>query len=96
MWVVEDKKNDEETNSQLKTLACSISVMAIHLLGDVPSPILLGKLEDSINNWEQSMLYISCVLILSPIIWGITYCVIRRKDKLQSLREPMLVLYNDV
>ncbi|KAK9812393.1 hypothetical protein WJX73_007088 [Symbiochloris irregularis] len=39
----------------LRPLAMSLSVVVIHLLGDVPSPALLGWLQDRLLNWRLSM-----------------------------------------
>ena len=36
----------------LRPLAMSVSVVVIHALGDVPSPYLLGELQDHLNNWR--------------------------------------------
>ena len=90
MWTVEKKVYDDKKNSQLKTLGCSICTLLIHVFGDVPSPIIVGKIQDVVNNWEKTMLYFSFVLLLTPILWGITYFVLSKKDKLERLRVPIL------
>ena len=36
------------------------------------------------------MLYFSFVLLLTPILWGISYYVLHKKDKLERLRVPIL------
>ena len=38
--------------TELRPLAMSLSVVVIHLLGDVPSPPLLGWLQDYLRNWR--------------------------------------------
>lgn len=38
--------------SQLRPFAMSMSVVAIHVLGDVPSPPLLGALQGRLQNWR--------------------------------------------
>ena len=37
---------------ELRPFAMSMSVVAGHLLGDVPSPPLLGWLQGRLNNWR--------------------------------------------
>jgi len=36
----------------LRPFAMSMSVVAIHVLGDVPSPPLLGALQGRLQNWR--------------------------------------------
>lgn len=36
----------------VRPLAMSLSVVATHLLGDVPSPLLLGLLQGWLRNWR--------------------------------------------
>ena len=90
MWTVEKKEYDDEKNSQLKTLGCSICTLLIHVFGDVPSPIIVGKIQDVVDDWEKTMLYFSFVLLLTPILWGITYFILNRRDKLERLKVPIL------
>ena len=56
-------------SSQLKTLACSICTLLIHIFGDVPSPII-GKIQDVVQNWEETMLYFSFVLNINTYLLG--------------------------
>jgi MFS family permease len=48
----------------LRPLAISLSVVAMHLLGDVPAPPLVGLLQSKVHNWRISMSVLACVLIL--------------------------------
>ena len=38
--------------SRLRPLAMSVQVIVIHVLGDVPSPPLLGLLQERVQNWR--------------------------------------------
>ena len=38
--------------ARLRPFAMSLQVIVIHVLGDVPSPVLLGWLQERINNWR--------------------------------------------
>ncbi|PSC73072.1 putative sphingolipid transporter spinster-like protein 2 [Micractinium conductrix] len=48
----------------LRPFAMSMSVVAIHVLGDVPSPPLLGALQGRLQNWRLSMSLASGLLLL--------------------------------
>lgn len=48
----------------LRPFAMSMSVVAIHVLGDVPSPPLLGALQGRLQNWRLSMSLASALLLL--------------------------------
>jgi hypothetical protein len=47
------------------------STVLIHILGDVPSSPLYGKMQDHLKNWRKSTLIITSILFLAAIIWGI-------------------------
>ncbi|KAL4448931.1 hypothetical protein ABPG77_007648 [Micractinium sp. CCAP 211/92] len=49
--------------TQLRPFAMSMSVVAIHVLGDVPSPPLLGALQGWLQNWRLSMSIASALLL---------------------------------
>lgn len=38
--------------AELRPLSMSLAVVVIHSLGDVPSPIVLGHLQDKLHNWR--------------------------------------------
>ena len=48
----------------LRPFAMSMSVVTIHILGDVPSPPLLGALQGALGNWRLSMSLL-CLLLLA-------------------------------
>ncbi|KAG7671421.1 hypothetical protein KSW81_003559 [Nannochloris sp. 'desiccata'] len=48
----------------LRPLAISLSVVAMHLLGDVPAPPLAGLLQSKVQNWRITMAVLACLLIL--------------------------------
>ena len=47
----------------LRPFATSISVVAMHLLGDVPSPPLLGWMQQHLGNWRLTMSLLSLLLL---------------------------------
>nr|VDC94922.1 unnamed protein product [Brassica oleracea] len=55
----------------LRPLSMASSTVLIHILGDVPSSPLYGKMQDRLKNWRTSTLIITSILFLAAIIWGI-------------------------
>jgi MFS family permease len=55
----------------LRPLSMASSTVLIHILGDVPSSPLYGKMQDHLKNWRKSTLIITSILFLAAIIWGI-------------------------
>ena len=80
---------------ELRPLAMAGSVLSIHLLGDVPSPILFGFIVDSTGNFKLAMYFLMAVLFLTVIAWG-GACVVaevKRRVQDQQYQEPQLVLF---
>jgi len=48
--------------------AVALSMFAIHLLGDVPSPVIIGRLSD-LSSLGQAVLIVPAAIALSGIIW---------------------------
>ena len=48
--------------------AVALSMFAIHLLGDVPSPVIIGRLSD-LSSLGQAVLIVPVAIALSGIIW---------------------------
>jgi len=55
----------------LRATAVATSILAIHLLGDVPSPPLVGYISDR-SSLSSAFLLIPVAIALSGIIWGLT------------------------
>ena len=80
IWLVEkDNKYTKNVNNQLKSLSCSMMILFSHLLGDVPSPILTGYIQDTINNWSITMMLLTTILLFSIIV-AIYLVVIKRRQ----------------
>ena len=54
----------------LRSLAIATGTVLLHLLGDVPSPPLLGALQDAVGNWRVSMSVLTTVLLVAAGIWA--------------------------
>jgi MFS family permease len=55
----------------LRPLAVSLSVVIMHLFGDVPAPPLLGALQSWLQDWRMSMVILSTVLALGASVYGV-------------------------
>jgi sugar phosphate permease len=57
---------------EIRATAIAMSIFTFHLLGDVPSPILIGKVSDWTGNLGQALLLTSAAMALSGIfyLWG--------------------------
>ncbi|GAB4820150.1 hypothetical protein N2152v2_007196 [Parachlorella kessleri] len=55
----------------LRPFAMSMSVVAMHVLGDVPGPPLLGLLQGSLRNWRLSMSLCSAMLLVGAALYGL-------------------------
>ncbi|KAK9844649.1 hypothetical protein WJX74_005143 [Apatococcus lobatus] len=57
--------------TRLRPFAMSLNILVIHLLGDVPSPPILGLIQGRIQNWRISMSIASALLIPSACLYGL-------------------------
>lgn len=56
---------------RLAPLACSLSIMFIHIFGDAVSPAIIGAVLDwTHNNWRMTMTVNTCWLGWSVVFWG--------------------------
>jgi hypothetical protein len=60
--------------------ALALSMFTIHLLGDVPSPALIGYLSDT-SSLAKAVLIVPIAVVISGIIWLISARVAGAADK---------------
>jgi hypothetical protein len=53
---------------EMRASAVALSILSIHLLGDVPSPPLIGKLSD-LSNLGTAVLVTPAAIVVSGAIW---------------------------
>lgn len=71
---------------RLRSLACALVTITIHVLGDVPAPPIVGKIQDNLNrargsdpnNWRTSLSVIVCALLVAVVLFGAGAWVSRR------------------
>ena len=79
LWSLEEKeKYTINLNDELKTFGCSLSILSIHLLGDIPSPIITGAIQDLSKNWNITMLSLSSVLVLGSVFFVINEIIVKK------------------
>jgi MFS family permease len=72
LWSMEKSRYTDKLNSEIKVIGCALSICIIHLLGDVPSPILTGYIYDRTGSWNTSFLVITQFLLISIVSWIVT------------------------
>ncbi|XP_058217598.1 probable sphingolipid transporter spinster homolog 2 [Rhododendron vialii] len=55
----------------MRPISMAMSVVAIHVFGDVPSAPLVGVLQDYLKDWRKTTLILTSILFLAAIIWFI-------------------------
>jgi len=55
--------------ADLRAFAVGANVLAIHAFGDVPSPVIVGRIADSAWGWEWAMALIPAAMLLSALAW---------------------------
>ena len=71
-------------------MACAICTMSIHLFGDVPSPILVGFIQDKLSNWNQTMIILTTFLLPSAIIIIILYWNLKFQQQIEPYTQKTL------
>jgi MFS transporter, Spinster family, sphingosine-1-phosphate transporter len=54
---------------EIRATAISLSIFAYHLLGDVPSPILIGRLSDFSGSLETALMLTSAAMVVSGALY---------------------------
>ena len=55
----------------LRSLAVSMSVVSMHLLGDVPGPPIMGLVQSSIGDWRITMALATLVIALGAVAYAV-------------------------
>jgi len=63
---------------RLRPFACSLTTLTVHLLGDVPSPPLMGWLQERVSDWRVSFTALSSLLLLCAALLAVGGVVARR------------------
>jgi MFS family permease len=54
---------------EIRATAIALSIFAFHLLGDVPSPILIGRVSDWTGSLEKALLLSTAAMALSGVLY---------------------------
>jgi hypothetical protein len=52
----------------MRSTAMALQIFVIHLLGDVPSPVLIGALSDA-SSLGRAVLIVPVAVLVSGLIW---------------------------
>jgi len=75
-----------------------MSVVAMHVFGDVPSPPLMGLVQESLQDWKITMSLAAVVLLVGAVAYGVgivasktaidyrTYGVVENEDAGEDIR----------
>ena len=78
-----------------KTYSMALSIAIIHLIGDIPSPILIGKIWDWTENATVSM-EISTIGLIASIVMFIPICLLSfLKDRHKEEQSSLALLDNN-
>ena len=56
------------TPPNMRATAFAANIFVIHLLGDVPSPYLMGLIKDH-SDWSKSFIAVSLVMLVAGVVW---------------------------
>jgi MFS transporter, Spinster family, sphingosine-1-phosphate transporter len=71
----------------LRPLAMSMSVVMMHIAGDVPAPPLIGLLQNKVQNWRISMAVLASVLILGAVFYFIGVVIAKTAIDFRDIEE---------
>jgi len=65
--------------------AVALSIVAIHLLGDVPSPPLIGRISDA-SSLQRAVLIVPVAVLVAGILWAVEAFIAGRRELQASPR----------
>jgi hypothetical protein len=65
--------------SDARAFAVGMSTFVIHVLGDVPSPWLVGKVSDATGSLAKGLGLVPIGFVAAAVIWGVGAFVLRRR-----------------
>merc|ERR1711879_753881 len=68
--------------SDLRALAMGTSTLVMHLLGDVPSPALVGHIADRTGSLQKGIVLLGLWTIWCPLCWGLASWLLAQRMKL--------------
>jgi len=81
---------------RLRPFSMSLTTITIHVLGDVPSPPILGAIQGRLENWRLSFSIITGFLLLSSAIFLGASIVAKRHASYQNEGSEREGRHNDV
>lgn len=69
----------ETVPSNLRASAMAVSIFLIHLFGDVPSPLMVGWLSDTLHSLQKAVLILPVALMVAAGLWLVLGMKMRRQ-----------------
>jgi len=69
----------ESVPSEFRGIAMGMCTLSSHLLGDLFSPTLVGKVADATGSLRVGLICLSLWSAWCPIMWGVAYCLSLRR-----------------
>lgn len=63
-----------------RATAVALSILAIHLFGDVPSPPLIGRISD-VSSLERAVLFVPVAALPAAAIWTLEAWLGERRER---------------
>ena len=73
-----------------KNYSMALSICFIHLIGDIPSPIIVGKIWDATQNATLAIQYSTIGLLISIVIYGFVAIFLYKKNKNDNIGENIV------
>ena len=73
-----------------KNYSMALSICFIHLIGDIPSPIIVGKIWDATQNATLAIQYSTIGLLISILIYSFVAIFLYKKNKNDNIGENLL------
>jgi len=63
-----------------RATAVALSIFAIHVLGDVPSPVIIGAISDA-SSLQQAVMIVPAAVALSGLLWCAEAAIASRRAR---------------
>jgi MFS transporter, Spinster family, sphingosine-1-phosphate transporter len=77
--------------ANLRPTALALSEILNHVFGDIPLPVLLGVLQEKLDNWRLTMCMCTAMLAISAVMFSIARCTVT-KELLEQQEEVIIVV----
>ena len=75
-----------------RPMAVALSIIVLHGLGDVPSPLVIGVIADKTQSPPLTLLVTAMYLVVAVLCWSVAWCIAGRNAALErsGVKQPLL------